>query len=117
MYYDADLQYYFAFETRRYRIGTTWGSIPDSLASLKDILCLKVRPCIVILLANFFLTNFGSDYFQQLQRDITNVLNTVKRTKRTALRTNPKDLFTIKNLPETTSSPKKNTQKRIMYFD
>ncbi|CAI2188364.1 7206_t:CDS:2 [Funneliformis geosporum] len=60
-----------------YRISTTWGSIPDSLATLKDILCLK--------------------------RDITNVLDTVRRTKRITLRTNSKDLFTIKNLPETTS--------------
>ena len=50
MYYDVDLQYYFAYETCRYRIGTTWGSIPDSLATLKDILCLKVCHCIVILL-------------------------------------------------------------------
>ncbi|CAG8642499.1 4768_t:CDS:10, partial [Ambispora gerdemannii] len=41
MYYDNDLQYYFVFETCRYRIGTTWGSIPESLMSLKDILCLK----------------------------------------------------------------------------
>jgi len=85
MYYDVDLQYYFAYETCRYRIGTTWGSIPDSLATLKDILCLK--------------------------RDITNVIDTVKRTKRISLRTNSKDLFTINNLPATTSSPKKNTQK------
>ncbi|PKY54949.1 hypothetical protein RhiirA4_427144 [Rhizophagus irregularis] len=41
MYYDVDLQYYFVFETCRYRIGTTWGSVPESLASLKDILSLK----------------------------------------------------------------------------
>jgi len=81
MYYDADLQYYFVFETCRYRIGTTWGSIPESLVSLKDILCLK--------------------------SDITNVLDTVKKTKRIALRTNSKDLFTVNNLPQTTPSPKK----------
>ncbi|CAG8518917.1 16579_t:CDS:10, partial [Acaulospora morrowiae] len=43
MYYDNDLQCYFVFETCRYRIGTTWGSIPESLMSLKDILCLKTR--------------------------------------------------------------------------
>jgi hypothetical protein len=66
MYYDADLQYYFVFETCRYRTGTTWSSIPDSLASLKDILCLKVCSCIVILLANSFLTNFGSDYCREI---------------------------------------------------
>ncbi|CAG8752505.1 10137_t:CDS:2, partial [Acaulospora morrowiae] len=41
MYYDTDLQYYFVFETCRYRIGTTWGSILESLASLKEFLCLK----------------------------------------------------------------------------
>ncbi|CAG8507593.1 3715_t:CDS:10, partial [Funneliformis caledonium] len=41
MYYDADLQHYFVFETCQYRIGTTWGNIPESLVSLKNILCLK----------------------------------------------------------------------------
>lgn len=81
MYYDNDLQYYFVFETCRYRIGTTWGSIPESLISLKDILCLK--------------------------KDINNALATVKKIKLIALRTKSEDLFTIDNLPETTASPKK----------
>ncbi|CAG8672351.1 2492_t:CDS:2, partial [Funneliformis mosseae] len=81
MYYDADLQHYFVFETCQYRIGTTWGSISESLVSLKDILCLK--------------------------NDIINVLNAVNKTKRIALRTNSEDLFTINNLPETPPSPKK----------
>ncbi|CAG8781066.1 23882_t:CDS:10, partial [Gigaspora margarita] len=80
MYYDNDLQYYFVFETCRYRIGTTWGSIPESLISLKDILCLK--------------------------KDINNALATVKKIKLIALRTKSEDLFTIDNLPETTASPK-----------
>jgi len=80
MYYDHDLQYYFVFETCRYRIGTTWGSIPDSLASLKDILCLK--------------------------SDIINVLDLVKKIKRIALLTKPEELFTINNLPVTTPTPK-----------
>ncbi|CAG8461569.1 18029_t:CDS:10 [Acaulospora morrowiae] len=61
MYYDNDLQHYFVFETCRYRIGTTWGSIPESLMSLKDILCLK--------------------------KDINNVLDTVKKIKLITLRT------------------------------
>ncbi|CAB5354752.1 unnamed protein product [Rhizophagus irregularis] len=88
MYYDVDLQYYFAYETCRYASALRgWGSIPDSLATLKDILCLK--------------------------RDITNVIDTVKRTKRISLRTNSKDLFTINNLPATTSSPKKHTERII----
>ncbi|RHZ79649.1 hypothetical protein Glove_143g15 [Diversispora epigaea] len=85
MYYDNDLQYYFVFETCRYRIGTTWGSIPESLMSLKDILCLK--------------------------KDINKVLDTVKKIKLIALRTKSEDLFTIDNLPKTTESPKKNSQK------
>ncbi|CAG8613774.1 11878_t:CDS:2 [Ambispora gerdemannii] len=85
MYYDNNLQYYFVFETCRYRIGTTWGSIPESLMSLKDILCLK--------------------------EDINNVLDTVK--KLTALRTKSEDLFTIDNLPETTPSPKKIPKNKL----
>ncbi|CAG8627688.1 7913_t:CDS:2, partial [Paraglomus occultum] len=76
MYYDNDLQYYFVFETCRYRIGTTWGSIPESLMSLKDILRLK--------------------------EDINNALDIVKKIKLIALRTKSEDLFTIDNLPETT---------------
>ncbi|CAG8700795.1 10076_t:CDS:2 [Ambispora leptoticha] len=86
MYYDNNLQYYFVFETCRYRIGTTWGSIPESLMSLKDILCLK--------------------------EDINNVLDTVKKIKLTALRTKSEDLFTIDNLPETTPSPKKTPKNK-----
>ncbi|RIA96237.1 hypothetical protein C1645_733433 [Glomus cerebriforme] len=85
MYYDSDLHCYFVFETCRYRIGTTWGSIPESLTSLKDILCLK--------------------------NDIINVLDTVKRTKRIALLTKPEELFTIDNLPETTPTPKKSQKE------
>jgi len=42
MYYNIDLEYYFVYEMCRYRIGTTWSSVPDSLMTLKKILCLKV---------------------------------------------------------------------------
>jgi len=84
MYYDDDIGYYFVFKTCQYRIGTTWGSIPESLAALKDVLCLK--------------------------NDITNVLCVVKKVKRVALQTRPEDLFTIGNLPETTPTPKKSSQ-------
>ncbi|CAG8619192.1 7322_t:CDS:10 [Paraglomus brasilianum] len=86
MYYDNDLQYYFVFETCRYRVGTTWGSIPESLMSLKDILRLK--------------------------EDINNALDTVKKIKLIALRTKSEDLFTIDNLPETTVSPKKTPKNK-----
>ncbi|CAG8481007.1 1424_t:CDS:2, partial [Funneliformis mosseae] len=41
MYYNIDLEYYFVYEMCRYRIGTTWSSVPDSLMTLKKILCLK----------------------------------------------------------------------------
>ncbi|CAG8670905.1 6506_t:CDS:2, partial [Cetraspora pellucida] len=41
MYYDIDIGYYFIFESCHYRIGTTWGSVPESLAALKDVLGLK----------------------------------------------------------------------------
>ncbi|CAB4442243.1 unnamed protein product [Rhizophagus irregularis] len=87
MYYDVDLQYYFVFETCRYRIGTTWGSVPESLASLKDILSLK--------------------------GNIINTLDVVKGIKKIALLTiNPEDLITIKNLPATT---KKMNNHRTFY--
>ncbi|GBB99994.1 hypothetical protein RclHR1_03700002 [Rhizophagus clarus] len=85
MYYDADIGYYFVFKTCQYRIGTTWGSIPESLVALKDVLCLK--------------------------NDITNVLGIVKKVKRVALRTRSQDLFTIDNLPETTPTPKKSQKE------
>jgi hypothetical protein len=78
MYYDADIGYYFVFKTCQYRIGTTWGNI---LVALKDVLCLK--------------------------NDITNVLGVVKKVKKVALQTRPEDLFTIGNLPKTTTTPKK----------
>jgi len=84
IYYDVDLKYYFVFKTCQYRIGATWGSVPESLVALKDVLCLK--------------------------NNITNVLGIVKKVKRVALRTKPKELFTIDNLPETTPSPL--TQKK-----
>ncbi|GBB87107.1 hypothetical protein RclHR1_18300009 [Rhizophagus clarus] len=85
MYYDADIRYYFVFKTCQYRIGTTWGSIPESLVALKDVLSLK--------------------------NDITNVLGVVKKVKRVALQTRPEDLFTIDNLPETTPTPKKSQKE------
>ncbi|CAG8715706.1 1231_t:CDS:2, partial [Funneliformis mosseae] len=70
-----------------YRIGTTWGNIPESLVSLKEILCLK--------------------------SDILNVLDAVNKIKRIALNTSSEDLFTINNLPETTPSPNKIQKKSI----
>jgi len=85
MYYDVDVGYYFVFKTCQYRIGTTWGSIPESLVALKDVLSLK--------------------------NDITNVLGVVKKIKRVALQTRPEDLFTIDNLPETTPTPKKSQKE------
>ncbi|CAG8517840.1 4945_t:CDS:10 [Cetraspora pellucida] len=81
MYYDVDLEYYFVFELCQYRIGTTMRSVPESLVALKDV--------------------------SQLKNDIIRVLDVVKEVKKTALRTNSKELFTIENLPETTSTPKK----------
>ncbi|CAG8485720.1 12338_t:CDS:10 [Ambispora leptoticha] len=85
MYYDADIGYYFVFKTCQYRIGTTWDSIPESLVTLKDVLCLKY--------------------------DIINVLDVVKKVKSVAFQTRPEDLFTIDNLPETTSTPKKSQKE------
>ncbi|KAF0365661.1 hypothetical protein F8M41_013808 [Gigaspora margarita] len=81
MYYDVDLGYYFVFELCQYRIGTTLSSVPESLVALKGVL--------------------------QLKNDIIRVLDVVKGVKKTAIRTDPKELFTIENLPETTSTPKK----------
>ncbi|RGB42060.1 hypothetical protein C1646_751390 [Rhizophagus diaphanus] len=79
---NVDLQYYFVFETCRYRIGTTWGSVQESLASLKDILSLKGH--------------------------IIEALDVVKEIKKIALLTiNPEDLITIKDLPATAPSPTK----------
>ncbi|CAH1762375.1 7562_t:CDS:2, partial [Entrophospora sp. SA101] len=69
MYYDADLKYYFVLETCQYRIVTTWGSVPESLVILKNVLRLK--------------------------NDIIDVLSIVKEVKKVALQTNPKELFTI----------------------
>ncbi|CAG8684095.1 8897_t:CDS:2 [Funneliformis caledonium] len=54
-------------------------NIPESLVSLKDILCLK--------------------------SDILNVLNAVNKIKRITLRTSSENLFTINNLPKTTPFP------------
>ncbi|CAG8748318.1 23345_t:CDS:10 [Gigaspora margarita] len=81
MYYDVDLEYYFVFELCQYRIGTTMRSVTESLVALKDVL--------------------------QLKNDIIRVLDVVKEIKKTAIRTNSNELFTIENLPETTSTPKK----------
>ncbi|CAI2187612.1 13237_t:CDS:10 [Funneliformis geosporum] len=69
----------------RYRIGTTWSSVPDSLMTLKKILCLKC--------------------------DINKVLGVIKKVKRARLYSKPEDLFSINNLPDTTPSPKKKQNK------
>ncbi|GES89912.1 C2H2-type zinc finger transcription factor [Rhizophagus clarus] len=85
MYYNIDLEYYFVYEMCRYRIGTTWSSVPDSLMTLKKILCLKC--------------------------DINKVLGVIKKVKRVRLYSKPEDLFSINNLPDTTPSPKKKQNK------
>ena len=59
MYYDVDIGYYFVFESCQYRIGKTLRSIPESLASLKDVLRLKV--CFYVLSIcrlNFLIISF-----------------------------------------------------------
>lgn len=85
MYYNIDLEYYFVYEMCRYRIGTTWSSVPDSLMTLKKILCLKY--------------------------DINKVLGVIKKVKKVRLYSKPEDLFSINNLPDTTPSPKKKQNK------
>jgi len=106
MYYDVDIGYYYVFELCHYRIGTTLRSVPESLDALKDVLKLKV--CFYVLFICW--SNFLIISFWWLQNDIIGVLEVVNKVKKIALRTNPKELFTIENLPETTTTPKK-TQK------
>ncbi|CAG8474348.1 9415_t:CDS:10 [Diversispora eburnea] len=84
MYYDIDIKYYFVFKTCQYRIGTTWGNVPESLIALKDVLCLK--------------------------NSITTVLDVIAKVKSVAFRSNAEESFTIDNLPKTTLSPKKKSQ-------